>query len=120
MERKEFEAIVIKVLEDLPEVFSNKLENIDIVIDEHTIQKSGDNKGRSKNRIILALYQGVPITKRWGVRPVFPDKITIFKKAVESVAHGKEDIEKTIRRVVLHELGHYFGLDEKKLGQLGY
>ncbi len=120
MDKEEFEKLVIKALEEVPEEFKNRLENIDIVIDEHTIQKNLDGRNNPDNRIILALYQGVPITKRGGSKPVFPDKITIFKKAIESISHNRDDIEKNLKRVVLHEIGHYFGLDEKKLNQLGY
>jgi len=120
MDREEFEELVIEILEEVPEEFKDRLENIDIIIDEHTIQHTEESGNNTSNRIILALYQGVPITKRGGSKPVFPDKITIFKKAIESVYRNRNDLEKNLKRVVLHELGHYFGLDEEKLDQLGY
>ena len=120
MERKEFEGLVIDILEGVPEEFKDRLENIDIVIDEHTIQHTEENGKNIYNRVILALYQGVPITKRGGRKPVFPDKITIFKKAMETIYPSRADLEKNLKRVVLHELGHYFGLDEEKLDNLGY
>jgi predicted Zn-dependent protease with MMP-like domain len=120
MERKEFEGLVIDILEKVPGGFKDRLENIDIVIDEHTIQHTEDSGENISNRVILALYQGVPITKRGGRKPLFPDKITIFKKAMESIYPNRVDLEKNLKRVVLHELGHYFGLDEEKLNHLGY
>jgi predicted Zn-dependent protease with MMP-like domain len=51
---------------------------------------------------------------------MLPDKITIYKKAIESTSKSPEEIQMTTRRVVLHELGHYFGLGEDKLDELGY
>ena len=120
MDREEFEGLVIDILEEVPEEFKGRLENIDIVIDEHTIQHTEEIGSNTPSRIILALYQGVPITKRGGSKPVFPDKITIFKKAIESIYTNRDDLEKNLKRVVLHELGHYFGLDEDKLNHLGY
>ncbi len=120
MDREEFEIIVIQVLETVPKYFKEKLENIDIVIDEHNIQKPENQGKESEQKIILALYQGVPFTKRGMRSPALPDKITIFKKAIESVCSGPEDIKRTVKKVVLHEIGHYFGMDEKKLRLLGY
>lgn len=120
MDREEFEELVIKILEEVPGKFKDRLENIDIVIDEHTIQHREESGKNTSGRIVLALYQGVPITKRAGAKPVFPDKITIFKKAIESIYTDRNDLEKNLKRVVLHELGHYFGLDERKLDHLGY
>ncbi len=120
MDREEFEKIVISAIESVPGQFREKIENLDFVIDEHSIVSSESQSGQKSGKITLALYQGVPLTKRTGVRPVFPDKITIYKKAIESVSRSDSEIKKTIRRVVLHELGHYFGFGEKKLRELGY
>jgi predicted Zn-dependent protease with MMP-like domain len=120
MDREEFEKIVISAIESVPEQFREKIENLDFVIDEHSIVKSESPSGQKSGKITLALYQGVPLTKRRGASPVFPDKITIYKKAIESVSRTDSETKKTIRRVVLHELGHYFGFGEKKLKELGY
>jgi predicted Zn-dependent protease with MMP-like domain len=51
---------------------------------------------------------------------MMPDKITIYKKSLESISSSREELEKNTRRVVLHELGHYFGLGEDRLHELGY
>ena len=118
MEREDFEQLIIKILDSVPENFKQRLENIDIVIDEESIKPSAREKSQ-KSRITLALYHGVPLTERRG-KSHFPDKITVFKKAVESISKNPIDIEKNLRRVILHELGHYFGLDEGRLKELGY
>lgn len=120
MKIEEFEQIIDKTLESVPEKFRKKIDNLSIVIDEHNIVASQAGKNNASNTITLALYHGVPLIKRAGSRPVFPDKITVYKKAIESVSRTPEDIRKTTRRVLLHELGHYFGLDEKRLRELKY
>ncbi len=113
MENNEFESIVLEVIESLPKNFSTKLENIGLVIDESDIVPGG--------KLTLGLYQGVPATRRsFRARRAMPDKITLYKKAIEKVSRTDEDLRRNIRRVILHEIGHYFGLDEQKLRDLGY
>ncbi len=120
MENENFEEIVIETIKSLPDKFREKLENLDIVIEDKRINYYLKNKKGSGQKLTLGLYQGLPITKRAGKRRVMPDKITIYKKSIEAVSHSKEELEKNIKRVVLHEIGHYFGLDEKKLKDLGF
>lgn len=120
MEKEKFEEIIEKTLENIPEKFKNKLDNLSIVIEENELRYTG-NQNNTKDRLLtLGLYQGLPITERAGKRLMVPDKITIYKKAIESTSKSPEEIEMTTRRVVLHELGHYFGLGEDKLSELGY
>ncbi len=116
MEIDEFRNLILKVSEELPEKFRQRLENIGVVIDDANIKKSKKNN----NKIILGLYQGLPITKRAGKRNIYPDKITIYKKAIESVSSNEKQVKKNIKRVILHEIGHFFGLDDDKLKSLGY
>ena len=120
MENENFEEIVIETIKSLPDKFREKLENIDIVIEDKRTGYYLKNKKGSGQKLTLGLYQGLPITKRAGKRRVMPDKITIYKKSIEAVSHSKEELKKNIKRVVLHEIGHYFGLDEKKLKYLGF
>jgi len=120
MNREEFEELVLNIIDSIPGQFKDKVENLSFVIDESAILTSSSKNKNNERRITLALYHGVPLVKRSGGKPAFPDKITIYKKAIESVSKNDEDLKKTTRRVVLHELGHYFGLDENKLNVLGY
>ncbi len=120
MDINEFEELVYSIINNVPEKFKDKVENLGIIIDDENILPSVAHSDNHKNKITLALYQGVPITKRFHGKPLYPDKITIYKKAIESVCKTDFEIRKTLKRVVLHELGHYFGLDESKLSELGY
>jgi predicted Zn-dependent protease with MMP-like domain len=119
MDKEEFEGIILKTVENIPEKFKKKLENLSIVVEENEVVYSQSQNGSDK-RLTLGLYHGVPITARPGKRIMFPDKITIYKKSIEQISTSMEEIEKNTRKVVLHELGHYFGLGEDKLSELGY
>jgi len=68
---------------------------------------------------LLGLYQGIPIDQRgFYYGNVLPDKITLFQLPIESVCRTKEEIAEKVREVVIHEVGHYFGLDEDRLEEL--
>lgn len=120
MEIKEFEEIVIKTIENLPDKFKNNLKNIDIVIEDGYNRPYTKIKNHSSRKITLGLYQGLPITKRAGKRSMLPDKITIYKKSLEAISSSKKELRTNIRKVILHEIGHHFGLDDEKLKNLGY
>ena len=120
MERDKFEEIIADTLQSIPDKFKDKIENLSIVIEDGDMDPILKNKKDTRNRYTLGLYQGVPATLKTRRSNILPDKITIYKKTLEDVSRNDEELEKNIRRVVLHELGHYFGLDEDKLKKLGY
>ena len=118
MKLKEFENLVNESLENLPDFFKEKIENLSIVIeDKPKSEKSGGNKGGD---ITLGLYQGVPLADRnhlYGL--VLPDKITIYKKNIESVCRNESEIKTLIRQTVIHEIAHHFGISDERLKKLG-
>ncbi len=120
MKKEKFEEIVLDTLEKLPNRFKRKIKNLGIVIEEDSISPFIRNRKESHIQYTLGLYQGVPTVHRAGRKSIFPDKITIYKRSLEEISINDEELEKNIRKVLLHELGHYFGLDEKKLKELGY
>jgi predicted Zn-dependent protease with MMP-like domain len=110
MKQSDFERMVMEVLEELPEFFSRKLENIEVVVEDSP-------SGRGS---ILGLYQGVPLKKR-GIYygNILPDKITLYQRNIEKMARlTGEPLGEWIRRVVFHEIGHHFGFDERSLREL--
>jgi predicted Zn-dependent protease with MMP-like domain len=111
MKRDEFEKLVKDALKTLPKVFRKKLENIDIVIEDEPVTR--------KN--LLGLYQGVPLKKRgFWYGNVMPDRIVLFKKNIERISQTDAEIETWVHKVLIHEIGHYFGFDEDKLRESGY
>ena len=120
MEKDKFEEIIANTLQSIPDKFKDKIDNLSIVIEDGDTDPALEDKKDMRTKYTLGLYQGVPATFRSGRGNILPDKITIYKKTLEKVSRNDEDLEKNIRKVILHELGHYFGLDENKLRKLGY
>ena len=121
MTRREFETIVKGVLEELPKEFKDKLQNIDIVIEEELDMEAVKRLGLGAKGRLLGLYQGVPLKDRthyYGM--VMPDKITLYKQNIErSCEAGESDIHEEIKHVIQHEIAHHFGISDKRLKDLG-
>ena len=121
MERKEFEKLVRRALKGLPKEFKEKLENVDVVIEDEADIDSARKLGLGSKGRILGLYQGVPLKDRmhyYGM--VMPDKITLFKNSIErSCDEGGMDIYEEIKHVLEHEIAHHFGISDKRLKDIG-
>jgi len=110
MDKIEFEKVVKKALETLPEEFAKNLENMEITVED------APGAGRFKNHILLGLYQGIPLEKRDNYYAgVLPDKITLFQKNIEAISPSQDEMIEQIQTTLLHELGHYFGISDKRL-----
>ncbi len=105
-----FEDHVRAALDSLPAHLATALRNVAVVVEDEN----------SEDPDLLGLYDGVPLPERGGVGPELPDKITIYRLPLEDEFPDPADLEREIRITVLHELGHYFGLDEDRLAELGY
>ena len=117
--RKEFEESVVSALEKLPKLVKEKMENVDVVIEGQASKQVLNEMGLRFPSELLGLYQGVPYDRRgFYYGNVLPDKITLFQVPIESICQTKEEMREKIREVVIHEVGHYFGLDDEKLREL--
>lgn len=119
MEDKEFEKIVKKAVKDIPEEFVEKLENVDIFIQDwpnthqvENLRKKGHGKG-----LVFGLYEGIPQTRRarYGLGGPLPDKITIFKVPTLMVSKSYNELVRNVQDTVIHEIGHHFGMNEKEI-----
>lgn len=120
LRREEFEALVIEALEALPEDIARYLENVDVVVAWAPTRDQLRRAGLSSGEMLLGLYEGIPLTQRghhYGL--VLPDKITIFQGALQRLARDREDLRRLVRRTVLHELAHHFGISDERLRELG-
>ncbi len=119
MNRARFETLVARVVEDLPEEFHSRLQNIDIVVEDRPSRSQLRITGLGHGETLLGLYEGVPQTERghyYGLVP--PDKITIFQKPIEASYRHDAEIIAEIQRVVKHEIAHHFGISDAKLNQI--
>jgi predicted Zn-dependent protease with MMP-like domain len=117
--RREFEEIVVSALRRLPKFIKKKMKNVDVVVENRAARDLLSEMGLRSPFELLGLYQGVPLDRRgFYYGNVLPDKITLFQISIESMCQTKEEVEEKVKDVVIHEVGHYFGLDDERLREL--
>jgi len=119
MDRESFERLVAQAVDDLPEEFLERLENIDVVVEDYPTPNQLLKLGLEPGETLLGLYEGVPRTRRgghYGLVP--PDKITIFQRSIEAKCRYGGNISAEVQRVVKHEIAHHFGISDARLHQL--
>ncbi|MEA1939885.1 MAG: metallopeptidase family protein [Candidatus Caldatribacteriota bacterium] len=117
--QREFEKLVEEAIDTLPGKYREKMENIVVVTEDLPSRRLLAEMKIKSPYNLLGLYRGIPYTRRgiW-YRNVMPDKIIIFKKPIEVRCKNKEGIKESVRKVVIHEIGHYFGLGEADLRKI--
>lgn len=117
--RKEFEDAVVLALKELPRVLKEKMDNVDVAIEDQAPQDVLSEMGLRSPYELLGLYQGVPFDHRgFSYGNVLPDKITLFQYPIQAICRTKEEVIRKAKEVVIHEVGHYFGLDDERLREL--
>src|SRR4030042_3594804 len=117
--REEFEELVVLALRRLPKFFKKKMKNVDVVVEDRASRDLLLEMGLQSPLELLGLYQGVPLDRRgFYYGNVLPAKITLYQFPIESMCETKEGVEEKVREVVMHEVGHYFGLDDERLREL--
>ena len=121
MEQDKFQEIACKAFDALPEAFRQKLENIEIVIEDEPDMELARSMKLGSRGHLLGLYQGVPLKARthyYGM--VLPDKITLYKKNIERVCSMRGlDVYEEVKHVLQHEIAHHFGISDQRLRDLG-
>jgi len=106
-------------MESLPAEFQQLLDNVAIFIDDQPSKALLRELGMSEGDTLLGLYEGVPQTERTTTYDlVTPDRITLFQRPIEDSCDGDARIAEQIRRTLLHEVGHHFGIDEDRLDKI--
>lgn len=119
MEKDRFEKLVEEALLDIPENFRKQLDNIVVMVDGKPSKDVYRQTGTPYTGLILGLYHGVPLKHRgpyYGNYP--PDVITLFQDHIEKVSRTEKEIKQKVREVVIHEIAHYFGFDDKYLREV--
>jgi predicted Zn-dependent protease with MMP-like domain len=117
MTRRQFEALVEKALRRLPRRFKEKIANVVVVIEDWPDDETLADVGIEPPDTLLGLYRGVDLTRRDSMYGnVLPDTITIYQGPIEEEGGDDPDeLEEIVRETVVHELGHYFGLDDETM-----
>ena len=116
-----FEALVSEALDDLPAFVQERLENVAVIVEDEPGQDRLEKLGYGADQTLLGLYEGINrVDRSSGYHLVTPDRITLFwRPIIEEVGYGnREAIREEIRRTVIHEVAHHFGIDDAELERL--
>ena len=119
MTRQKFEALVDSALRKLPRAFRDKLANIAVVVEDWADAQTLAEMGIEPPDTLYGLYRGIDITRRdSSYGNVLPDTITIYQGPIEEDCADEEEMAELVRDTVVHELGHYFGLDDETMERI--
>ena len=117
--RKEFELLVERSLRRLPKRFRERLQNIAVVVEDWADDETLEDMGIEPPDTLYGLYRGTDLTRRdTNYGNVLPDVITIYQGPIEEDAEDEDDMAEIVRETVVHELGHYFGLDDDTMHRI--
>jgi predicted Zn-dependent protease with MMP-like domain len=110
VEPARFEEMVVTALDGLPEELGRLMSNVAVTV-EHGPGPRG----------LLGLYEGIPLTSRTSqYAGVLPDRITIYRQAICATCQTEDEVADQVRRTVVHEVAHHFGIDDDRLSELGW
>jgi predicted Zn-dependent protease with MMP-like domain len=116
VDRRAFEAVVDRALEQLPGWVLDALDNVVVVVEDHASAEQ-DPHGED----ILGIYEGVSLYERgFEYTMAMPDRIVIFRRPHLSLGLSEKELEGEIRATVLHEIAHHLGIDDERLHELGW
>jgi predicted Zn-dependent protease with MMP-like domain len=121
MTRKEFRRLVTEVLETLPAELASRIENVEVVVEDEPTDEQIRGVGLDpREDTLFGLYEGVPLEARGHDYAALPDKISIFYLPIVETCTSTAEIRDEIRTTVLHEVAHFFGIDDEDLDEWGY
>lgn len=119
MTRREFEALVDSSIRTLPRAFRDKLANIAVVVEDWADEATLAEMGIEPPDTLYGLYRGIDITRRdSSYGNVLPDTIHIYQRPIEEDCADPAEMADLVRDVVIHEIGHYFGLDDDTMEEI--
>ena len=115
MEREHFVKVVEEALDSIPREFRRRIRNVAVLVEDMPPNQPSPQSGKQR-RLLLGLFHGVPTTKKSIFDlPTGPDHIVLYQKNIEAVCTSETEVREQIRLTVIHELGHFFGMDENQL-----
>lgn len=119
--KQSFGELVRRVLASLPSEFARRIEAVVVEVRDRPTQRMLREVGLPEGETLLGLYVGRPTTQRSVEESeVLPEVIYLFQKEIEAISADAQELEEEVRKTLLHEIGHHFGMDEQDLEELGY
>ena len=113
-----FQELIDEALGSLPGEHTQNIKNVAILYEYEPTPEQRQKLMLRNDQTLFGLYEGVPLSQRQGVTHLFPDRITIFKGPMERVSNSIAELQEQIRHTLWHEIGHYYGLDHKRIAEL--
>ena len=108
---KRFEELAAEAISTLPESLSSRMDNVAIIVEDE-----------ARGRNLFGLYEGIPLTRRGlsNYNAVMPDRITLYQQTICQVCFNEDDVRAQVRKTVIHEIAHHFGISDPRLEELGW
>ena len=113
-----FEQLVSEALDSLPEKFAEQMSNVEVVVEDEPPAEY--LRGLPRGHTLLGHYHGIPLTRRGLYDRALPDKISIYRGPITRIYRTPDAIREQVRRTVIHEIAHHFGIDDDRLDELGW
>ncbi|MBI4628430.1 MAG: metallopeptidase family protein [Candidatus Rokubacteria bacterium] len=119
MTRRQFEALVERALRRLPRPFKEKLANIAVAVESWPDDATLAELEIEPPDTLYGLYRGVDLTRRDSTYGnTLPDTVTIYQGPIEEDCADEAEMAELVRDTVIHEIGHYFGLDDETMERI--
>ncbi len=121
LSESQFQALVEEALADLPAEILQHLDNVAITVADWPSAAERERAGVGHGHQLFGLYEGIPLTKRGkGYNLVAPDRIILYRGPLQTAFGSLSALREQIRRTVVHEIAHHFGISEARISELGY
>ena len=119
MTDEQFDKLITKAMNELPQDYIRGLQNVAIVMADEPSSNQRKKIGVTRNNLLLGLYEGIPLTQRGAsYNLVLPDKITLFKNQLMELSKNENDLLNNIKRTLWHEIAHFYGLNHDRINYL--
>lgn len=119
MDGAAFEQLVVDTLESLPDPFQGYLDHVEVIVERWPSRQQRRALGLRPWQMVYGMYDGIPLTERSGTPLAPPDAVIIFQKPLERDFRSLATLRAQVRRTVLHEIAHVFGVSDERLRELG-
>jgi len=120
MQRSRFEQLVDAAIAELPDEFKDRLTNVVVMVEDRPSRSLLKEMEIPPGDTLFGLYEGTPLTERGFDAPLYPDRIRIFREPIEAACTTEDEMVEEIRTTIVHEVAHFFGIDDDELDKMGY
>jgi predicted Zn-dependent protease with MMP-like domain len=120
MKRSRFEELVTSAIADLPPEFQTRLKNVVVIVEDQPSEELLDRMEIPPEDTLFGLYEGTPLTERGFEAPLYPDRIWVFQQPIEEACTDEAEMKEEIQTTIMHEIAHFFGIDDDDLEEMGY